>query len=165
MRAIAADFQQNGGQLSERAYAYAAQRGVDRGTLDSIVAGQKALAEKKQESVYTKVGGEQQYRTMQQWASANFSAEEKMAYTRIMAQGSPAEINMAVDALKARYVAANGNGGTPLEGHGASGVTGFASTAEMTQAMRDPRYAKDPAYRQEVANKVAAMQGARTFTR
>jgi hypothetical protein len=35
----------------------------------------------------------------------------------------------------------------------------------MTQAMRDPRYAKDPAYRQEVANKVAAMQGARTFTR
>jgi hypothetical protein len=31
----------------------------------------------------------------------------------------------------------------------------FESTAELTAAMSDPRYAKDPAYRQTVADKLA----------
>ena len=31
----------------------------------------------------------------------------------------------------------------------------FESTAELTAAMGDPRYAKDPAYRQAVADKLA----------
>jgi hypothetical protein len=37
----------------------------------------------------------------------------------------------------------------------ASGEQGFQSWAQVTQAMSDPRYAKDVAYQAEVKNKLA----------
>ncbi|MDQ2651568.1 MAG: hypothetical protein M3Z20_00875 [Chloroflexota bacterium] len=36
----------------------------------------------------------------------------------------------------------------------------FRSTAELTAAMRDPRYKNDPAYRDEVAQRLAPMMSA-----
>src|SRR5262245_39274646 len=159
MQAVAQEYAANGGQLSQQSYQILAQRGYDRATVDSIIAGQKAVAEQRATDVYAKAGGKDAYESMRNWASANFSNEEKMAYTQILNHGNPAQIEMALGALKARYVAANGASGSPLEGHtGAAGATGFASTAEMRAPMSDPRYRTDAAYRQSVERRVMAMK-------
>ena len=58
--------------------------------------------------------------------------------------------------IKARYAQSTGSEPTLVEGKASpSGEQGFASWAQVTQAMSDPRYAKDPAYQAEVKNKLA----------
>jgi hypothetical protein len=66
-------------------------------------------------------------------------------------------IKMAVAGLKARYEQANGaSSGRLIQGDvkGPSGGA-FRSIAEIVEAMKDPRYAKDPAYRSDVEKRVA----------
>jgi hypothetical protein len=67
-------------------------------------------------------------------------------------------IKMAVQGLQARYAQTNGTQqtGRLIQGdtNGPSGGA-FRSVAEIVQAMKDPRYAKDPAYRRDVEQRVA----------
>ena len=41
-----------------------------------------------------------------------------------------------------------------LQGRAAAPTSGFRSQAEVVQAMSDPRYDSDPAYRQDVYDKL-----------
>ncbi len=70
----------------------------------------------------------------------------------------------AVEHLKTAYTS-EGRGpadmqlqGTPVTG----AITGFRSQAEMLEAMSDPRFDKDPAYRQDVERRVEMMLRANT---
>ena len=158
MDAVMTHAAQNGGQIAPQVYQALNARGFDKSTVDSIVEGQAALAERRAQAVYDDFGGKDNYAKVREWASANFSQEEKHAFSRILNYGNPTEIKMATQAMRARYEAANGSGGSPFEGHGSSGgQPAFRSTAEMTAAMRDPRYASDPAYRNDVMQRVARM--------
>ena len=61
---------------------------------------------------------------------------------------------MAAQGLKSQYEIANGFEGQMLTGKGAPNKTDvFRSQAEVIQAMNDPRYDKDPAYRNDVFEK------------
>ena len=64
-------------------------------------------------------------------------------------------INIAVAGLKAQYEAANGFEGKMYTGKPpkSSGEV-FRSQAELVRAMSDPRYDSDPAYRQDVIEKL-----------
>lgn len=91
---------------------------------------------------------------MVQWARDTLPPEEVDAYNATMSGQSPSVIRMAVQGLFARYRSmAEPN---LIQGGTSSASTGgkFESTAQMTAAMRDPRYANDPAYRQAVATKL-----------
>jgi hypothetical protein len=58
--------------------------------------------------------------------------------------------------LKARFDAETRNP-TRVEGKSSAGVpNGFRSKDEMVSAMSDPRYQRDPAFRREVAMRMAA---------
>ena len=63
---------------------------------------------------------------------------------------------LAAQGLHARYVAANGAEPALVTG-ATAGQSGdvFSSTAQLVEAMRDPRYAADPAYRATVEAKLA----------
>ena len=69
--------------------------------------------------------------------------------------GNVEMIKLAVDGLRAQYQNANGFEGTTLQGKPAkaSGEV-FRSQAELIAAVGDPRYDKDPAYRQDVIEKL-----------
>ena len=57
--------------------------------------------------------------------------------------------------LKADYNEAKGNDPDLMGGpKGALGQETFASHAEVTEAMKDPRYEKDPAYRKMIYHKL-----------
>ena len=62
---------------------------------------------------------------------------------------------MAVAGLKAQYENANGYEGRMLTGK-ATATAGdvYRSQQQLVQAMSDPRYDQDPAYRQEVIEKL-----------
>ena len=148
------EYAENGG-LSEEAYDALQEAGFPRSMVDSWVAGQDALAAQMTEQMYDVAGGGEQYAQMVQWAADNLPDNEVNAYNVTMESGDPNMIRLAVQGLKARYRSEAEptlmQGGTGAVSSGGK----FESTAELTAAMSDPRYAKDPAYRQSIADKLA----------
>lgn len=107
------------------------------------------------EALQDMVGGEEQYGQMISWASENMSDAEIDMYDEVMDSGDPAACFFAVQALMARFNDATGVDGELLTGKSPTSVAqGFRSQAELVQAMSDPRYDADPAYRADVINKL-----------
>jgi len=143
------------GELSSEAYKALEEAGFPQSMVDSWVAGQDALAAQMTTDMHSIVGGADQYTDMVQWASNNLPESEVDAFNATMDTQDPNMIRLAVQGLNARYRSeAEPN---LMQGGTGSVSTGgrFESNAELTSAMSDPRYAKDPAYRQQVADKLA----------
>ncbi len=113
------------------------------------------LTQEQAAELQKSVGGEKEYNTMLQWASKNFDEAEISRYDKVMESGDPDAAYFAVQALAARY-----NDGVGVEGKMLTGKPSksdgdqFRSQAEVVRAMSDPRYEKDPAYRQDVYDKL-----------
>ena len=103
------------------------------------------------------VGGEANYANMTNWAASNLSKEEITMFDHVMDSGDPNAAFFAINSLAHRYQDAVGYDGKMLTGKSSSNSKpGFRSQAEMIEAMQDPRYDRDPAYRQEVMQKLEA---------
>lgn len=100
------------------------------------------------------VGGEQQYNQMIAWAAQNLSPQEIQVFDSVVDKGDPQAIYFAIQALNYRYQDAVGTEGRLLTGVAAQSQDVFRSQAEVVRAMSDPRYDNDPAYRQDVFNKL-----------
>ncbi len=100
-------------------------------------------------------GGEQQYTNMVQWAGQNLDKNAIKAFDDIIASGSIETIKFAVSGLKSQYLNAVGYEGKMIQGKAVK-ETGdvFRSQAELVAAMSDRRYDNDPAYRQDVIEKL-----------
>lgn len=145
----------NNGELSEEAYSKLADAGFPQDLVDSWIAGQEALANDYQTAVFDSVGGEQSYSDMINWASENLSQGEIAAYDRAVGSGDIDMVKLAVSGLQTKYQAAEGTDPSLLDGQSSNSSGGtYSSWAEVTQAMRDPRYQSDPAYRQSVTSKL-----------
>jgi len=147
------------GALSDASYAALASAGFDKGTVDTFIAGQAALAAQQEQAGYALAGGQEAYTAMASWAATAFTPAELTAYNQAVASG-PVATKQAVLALKAQYEAAVGKDPQLLSGNSAvdnSGDQPFASRAEVTAAMRDPKYKSDPAYRALVERRIGAM--------
>ncbi len=113
------------------------------------------LTQEQATDLQNSVGGEKQYNTMLQWASNNFDEAEISRYDKVMESGDPDAAYFAVQALAAKYNDGVGVEGKMLTGKPAkSDGDQFRSQAEVVRAMSDPRYEKDPAYRQDVYDKL-----------
>ena len=101
------------------------------------------------------VGGEKKYNEMLKWASTNFDESEIDRYDKVMESGNPDAAYFAVQALAAKYNDGVGVDGQLLTGKPAKAQGDqYRSQAEVVRAMSDPRYDKDPAYRQDVYDKL-----------
>ena len=100
-------------------------------------------------------GGEQAYESMVNWASQNLDQKSIDAFDSIVNTGSVDAIKLAVSGLKTQYENANGYEGTMYTGKAPqTSQDVFRSQAELVQAMSDRRYDRDPAYRQDVIEKL-----------
>jgi len=151
---LATEYAENG-ELSEATRAELEKVGFSKDVVDSYIAGQEALAAQLTSSVYEQVGGEAQFTSMTEWAGENLSPSEVEAFNDAMDSGNMGQVNLAVSGLQAKYVSAVGKEGARLETR-TSSTTGdrYESLAQLTSAMSDPRYATDPAYRNQVAAKL-----------
>ena len=114
------------------------------------------LSEEQANQLFEMVGGEKAYKSMIDWAGQNFSKEEVQMYDSVMAKGDPNAIFFAVQALNSKYTDAVGNDGQLLTGKrsAAQQDAQFRSQQELVQAMNDPRYERDPAFRDDVMRKL-----------
>jgi hypothetical protein len=100
-------------------------------------------------------GGDDGYNEMIAWASENLSPEDIQRYDNVIASGNYDAISFAVQALQFKYTEAMGVEGQLFKGKpAASSKDVFRSQAEVVAAMSDPRYDRDPAYRQDVFAKL-----------
>ena len=105
-------------------------------------------------TVYNSVGGEKEYNNLTSWAAENMDDRALDAFNSVIDQGNPVAIQLAVAGMKAEYDNQEGYEGRMLTGKAAKASDGFRSQAELVQAMKDPRYATDPAYQQDVYDKL-----------
>lgn len=146
------------GKLSDASYQTFEKLGIPKVAVDAHIAGLQAQTASYVGQIHQAAGGKEAYDAMVNWAKANYTPAEVTAFDSTLRTMDAGQMTMAVNGLKARFTAANGTGGTlitPNPGGGNTGDAVFSSQAEMTTAMRDPRYAKDAAYRAEVARKVS----------
>ena len=100
-------------------------------------------------------GGEQAYDNLVQWAGQNLDQNSINAFDSIINTGSVDAIKIAVNGLKAQYQDANGYEGKMYTGKAPQDTKDvFRSQAELVQAMSDRRYDREPAYRQDVIQKL-----------
>ena len=115
----------------------------------------KVITEDTAAKLVESVGGKQSYADMLQWAGQSMTQSEIGMYDSVMDSGDPNAVFFAMQALSYKYNDANGVEGKLLQGKAAGETTkGFKSQAEVVSAMQDPRYDRDPAYRQEVMAKL-----------
>ena len=113
------------------------------------------LSEADINNVKNFAGGEAQYDNLITWADSNLDAKAKEAFDSIVNTGSVYAIKIAVSGLKSQYEAANGYEGKMYTGKAPKGNTDvFRSQAELVAAMNDKRYDRDPAYRQDIIEKL-----------
>jgi hypothetical protein len=106
-------------------------------------------------TIQNSVGGEAAYQQLVGWAAQNFSEAEIQAFDNVVDSGNVAAINLALAGLQARYTDAVGYEGNMIQGKTAAPADTFKSQAEVVRAMSDPKYDRDPAYRDEIMQKLA----------
>lgn len=141
------------GKLSDASYEELAKQGIPRNIVDAYVAGQMAVAQQSAQEVFNSVGGADSYKAMVEWAASNLSADEVAAYNAAVESADKKQIMFAVKGLQARFAAQS----EPrlVTGDGGKVVRGFRSSAEVVEAMKDPKYKNDPAFRADVERRMA----------
>lgn len=154
---------QETGQLSDDDYNELGNAGFGRDMVDAYLSGlqfqqsqDSALAAQQVMQIKSEFGGEQAYQDMIQWAGENLSEGEQKAFNKSIASNDMDQVRFAVAGLQSRY--SSQTGVEPRLVGGRSSRTSeakFESTAQLVEAMQDPRYKTDPAYRRKLEEKLS----------
>tara|TARA_R100000388_G_scaffold94703_1_gene82880 strand:+ start:623 stop:1393 length:771 start_codon:yes stop_codon:yes gene_type:complete len=144
------------GEVSPEMYQALEKAGIPSEFVSAYVAGQEAIATSQTTEVQDSIGGTQNYDAMTEWASENLSDSDIEAYDDVVTNGTLEQAKMAAQGMYARFTAGGGKAPSLTQGN-TSGDSSqpFTSAHQVTQAMRDPRYKHDPAYRQSVERRIA----------
>ena len=163
---ISKHFHETKGEITDDMYKTLEDTGLSRAAIDSYLAGrasesgytkseQADLTDAEVTKIQTSVGGEAQYNKMIAWATENLQPTTLEAFNSMIGNGDFNTVQLAVDGLKAQYENAEGYEGKMLTGKPAKASSDvFRSQAEVVQAMSDQRYDRDPAYRQDLYDKL-----------
>ena len=128
--------------------------------VNQYIEGQKVTHANDRQMYFNEAGGEDAYTGLVTWASTNLSKEEIGAFNKAVDSGDRHATLLAIRGLRSTYEAKNGRIPNNIRATGGAGANSanapFQSSAEMTAAMRDPRYKTDEAYRANVAARIAA---------
>jgi hypothetical protein len=156
------EFYSNDGQLSEETIEKLAETD-SKALIQAYLEAQRNqpqqqvadLSEKEVTSIKKIAGGDEEYGALMEWAASSLPEGIVTGFDSLIASGNVTAISLAVRGLMAEYEAANGYEGRMLSGKNAPQKADvFRSQAEVVQAMSDPRYDKDPAYRSDVFAKL-----------
>ena len=163
---ISKHFHENEGTITDDMYASLEGAGLSRSSIDAYLAGRAAesgyntsqsndISDAAVSEVKNFAGGDEAYSNMVNWASENLDQKSIAAFDEIINTGSVDSIKLAVTALKSQYDNANGYEGQMYSGKAPkTSKDVFRSQAELVAAMSDRRYDRDPAYRQDVIDKL-----------
>jgi hypothetical protein len=129
-----------------------------RKIVDDFIESKKVVHTNDKSMYMEAAGGEEAYNTMTQWAAQNLPPEQVAAYNRQVTSGDRHATLFAIEGLRSKFEAANGRAPTLVRGTttpAIGGVQPFRSVAEMTKIMSSPEYKTDPAYRDQVKQRLA----------
>ena len=164
--AISQEFHDNQGQYTPEMVQQLTKAGFSEAAVKSYFAGRAAesgytskvddITDSQIADIQTKAGGAETYKNLVGWAQQNLSEASINAFDNVINTGTIDEINFAVAGLKAQYDNANGFEGKMYTGKAPTSTSQdvFRSQAELVAAMSDARYDKDPAYRQDIIEKL-----------
>ena len=159
-------FHETKGEITDEMYKTLEDAGLPKDSIDSYLAGRAAefgyknkevqdLTEAEVNKIQESVGGPEQYRRMITWASENMAEQTLETFNTMISNGNADAVQLAVNGLKAEYEAQEGYEGKMLTGKPAKTSSDvFRSQAEVVKAMSDIRYDRDPAYRQDIYDKL-----------
>jgi len=162
------------GKLSPASYEALAKVGYPKVVVDSYIKGltadadrteavsQALIADKQIAEITTDVGGQEVLSEMLAWATANLDAADLAVYNKAVSSSDVSQVRLAVNGLFHAYSQVQDP--SLLQGvrsTNLSNVEPFLSNDEVVQAMQNPKYDRDPAYRAEVA---ARLQLSNVFT-
>lgn len=157
--AIAAEYVENN-ELSAETYEQLEEAGFSRENANRYIRGLKAEADSMRSRVAEVVGGEDALPEVLGWARDNLTEGEKALYEDARSKGDEDGLAMAMRGIYAKYVEANGEAPNLLKdtptGRRKGSVEPFASMDEYVDAIRDPRYRKEAAYRRKVDRRLEA---------
>tara|TARA_Y100000593_G_C4210954_1_gene286767 strand:- start:16 stop:810 length:795 start_codon:yes stop_codon:yes gene_type:complete len=115
----------------------------------------REFTEQDVQQIHGLVGGQENYNNMMSWAQQNVSEQEVNMYDDVMELGNPLAAYFAVQAMALKYQDSAGKDGQMITGKAPKSTADvFKSQAEMIKAMEDDRYNDDPAYREEILQKL-----------
>lgn len=114
------------------------------------------LTDAEVNTIKNSAGGDKAYDNLISWVSDNLPKNQVDAFDNLVESGNVQAIQLAVQGLKASYDEANGYEGRMLQGKPAKAAGDvFRSQPELVEAMADPRYDNDPAYRRDIMDKLS----------
>jgi hypothetical protein len=154
---LAQEYTENKGSLKDETYEKLEKAGFKRDQVDRYIKGQEALAQNLRNGLYDEAGGKEEFEAAMKWAATGLSKDEQIVYNAMVDSGNIEGAKLAMRGLMAKYATAEGSEPNLVSGEGApatAGAQSFRSNTEITQAMSDPRYKTDEAYRKEVAQRL-----------
>jgi len=157
MAAISQEYSENNGKLSEKTLKALEAKGITQDHVNTYVGGLKAQAAQMRQEFAQIAGSEEVLQSVLEWAATNGDADVVKTYNAAVESGNIAVAKLALQALGTLYNEAVGTDPSLLNGDASadSGVQPYASSAQVVEAMRDPKYANDPAYRANVEQRLA----------
>jgi len=145
------------GALEEGDYAALEKAGIPKVMVDNYIEGIKAQSEKITNEVLGSIGGRENFDAMASWMTQNLTPAEIESFNKVMGSRDLHSMKLAMSGMYQKYTAVAGETPKLLKPAGNNAPSGsvFRSTAELVEAMKDPRYNKDPAYRADVEARLA----------
>ena len=135
-----------------------AEVGITDEVIDNFISGQEAKAEVERNQMAECIGGRQVFDEVLKWAAVNIPADEIASINQVRDKNI---IKIILKDLKARMEDKEGITPDYTKGDGSKpAVEVYRSQAEMFEAISNPKYQKDEAYREDVKKKIAASREA-----
>jgi hypothetical protein len=141
------------GKLSLESLKSLSDAGFTEAHVKAYVEGQQAKATQVRSEFAEVVGGEEQLGSVLKWAETNLDASEQESYNNLIESGNTVAAKIMLKDISARYTADVGDSVNLVQAEvvpGSAGIKPFGSNAEVVEAMQNPKYAKDAAYRRKV---------------
>jgi hypothetical protein len=143
------------GQLSEESFKELEDAGLSRATVETFIAGQKALAAQFETEVKSIAGGDEGFSGMVEWARVNADPKEVAAYNKAIDSGDIAAAKLAVAGMYQKYLEARPNEGKLVTGsNGKPGADVYESVEDYIKDASNPEYKTNPAFRNRVIAKL-----------
>mgnify|MGYP000235536959 FL=1 len=149
------------GEVSAESREELAKLGISGEMVDAYIKGATADATaavtSSNEAILAEVGGKEKFDAISEWAKTNADPETLKLFNEAAAAGEATKAKLAIAAINAAYVKANGTTASKRvtgEQVPASGA-GYDSHAQYMADMNNPQYKSDPAFREKVAARLA----------
>lgn len=157
MESLQAEYSKEG-KLSDESVAKLEKAGITKAQLDQYIEGQKAQATLYTQSLAEAVGGTDALNETLKWAADALTESEITAANAALTSGNAEQAKLVLAGLNSRRLQATGEEPTLVGGRsspGGSGVHGYESSHQMITDMNSAQYKADPAFRAQVAKRVA----------